>query len=382
MLYCFDKKLPFDYSKLEMELSKINGNGILYDGELKAFTDFSGNEFDIKGKVIFPRTGVVQIYEMNDEIIKQGGLPIISNEQVDIIEDWPKYCVTDRKLKVLSGNDLINPEIISELESIYGNEIFIKTKNKNFNSVIPIKLLRDTECSFYKALTYHLEEDFIVSERVDIEEDEYGKKEYRCFVVNNQVYNISRFTVDVFHKIDDKVLEKAEEIVRSLTGKFPNCYVLDLFEYKIDNVSYVDVLEINPIHSSGLYLYNSAMEKSENLLHSELKKVSHEFLGRIDRCSLEGEFINNRDSLYNISGSFAGDLRSICLTGSIGLVFSTYTNLTVDDFARHNEVYDFEEMKPLCDEDFLMSDEEIFEDCIPDDDVNQGLKLIKQDKDN
>lgn len=138
MLYCFDKKLPFDYSKLEMEISKLNGNGILYDNELKVFTDFKGNKIDITGKLIFPRTGVIQIYKMNDDIINQGGIPIVTNEQINMIEDWPKYYNTDRKMKILKGRDLINSNVISELESVYGKEVFLKTKSKNFNSVISI----------------------------------------------------------------------------------------------------------------------------------------------------------------------------------------------------------------------------------------------------
>ena len=48
MLYCFDKNLPWDYSKREMAISKMNQNGILYDNKLKIFTDFDGNIIDIK----------------------------------------------------------------------------------------------------------------------------------------------------------------------------------------------------------------------------------------------------------------------------------------------------------------------------------------------
>ena len=86
MLYCFDKNLPWDYSKREMAISKMNQNGILYDNKLKIFTDFDGNIIDIKSKLIFPRTGETQIHDMNDEIIKQGGIPIMSNNDVEIVK--------------------------------------------------------------------------------------------------------------------------------------------------------------------------------------------------------------------------------------------------------------------------------------------------------
>lgn len=384
MLYCFDSRLPFDYSKLEMELSKTNGNGILYDNKLKKFIDFDDNEVNINGKLIFPRTGAIQIYEMNDKIVNQGGILIVTNKQIDMIEDWPKYYLTDRKMQILTGAELIDSNVISKLENIYGKELFLKTKSKNFSSVIPIELLKDKECAFYKALSYHLDEDFIVSERVDITEDQYGMREYRCFIVNNQVYNISRLTVDVLHKIDNKVLEKAEEVVNSLKNKISGYYVLDLFEYQSNGCSYIDVLELNPIHSSGLYLYNSAMEKSYDMLHEDVRNVSREFSEKVDECSIDGYVINNRDSLYDIRNSFAGDLRSICLTGDRGLLFSTRTNLSVSEFARHTKMYEFEHMKPITDEELFMSEDDfvfsLISEGVEQDMVDKLQKTLKLNK--
>ena len=385
MLYCFDHMLPFDYSKFEMELSQINNNGILYNQQLKKFTDFEGNEINISGELIFPRTGATQIYEMNDDIIAKNGIPIISNNEIDMIEKWPMYCETERKIRILKGKDLVDPSILIELENAYGSEVFIKTKKKNFSNIIPLRLLQDSDCAFYKAMCHHLDEDFIISEKIDIKEDEYGKKEYRCFIIDNQVYNISRFTVNVLHKIDRNVLEKAETIVKSLKGKLPGHYVLDLFEYQKGDLSYIDVAEINPIHASGLYLYNSAMEKSCDLLHSNLENVSSEFSGKIDECSIYGTVINDRDSLYEVRNSFAGDFRSICLTGDIGLIFSDYTP-SVKIFARHAEIYNFNNMKPISDEEFFMSDEDFFEDCksegLPEDAIEQLQKLLKLNRNN
>lgn len=336
MLYCFDiglKTLDSDYSEREMALSKINGNGILYDGDLKEFRDSNGNIFDITGKVIFPRTGVSQIYDMNDEIVKQGGIPIITNEQIDLVVDWPNYYTTDRKTQIFKGKDLINIDVVKNLEKEYGKEIFIKTKDKNFNGVIPISLLKDDECAFYITLTHHLDEEFIISEKINILEDEYGKKEYRCFIVDNQVYNISRLTTEVLHKIDEDVLLKVQDIVEQMKDKFPKYYVVDLFEYEKDGEVNIDVVEFNPIHASGLYLYNSCMEKSNDLLHSNLKNVSHEFIGDINEFVTNGSMINNRDNLYNMTGSFSYNLRSVCVFGEIG--GWTTLKISEEDFSSH-----------------------------------------------
>lgn len=212
MIYCFDTRLPWDYSKKEKEEAKINGNGILYDSKLKKFMDYSENIIDIKGKLIFPRTGAAQIHDMNEEIVRQGGRTVVTNEQINIIENWPNYYFDKKNSKIIKGSELIDIDIIKEIDSSYGQEIFIKTKLKNFSAVIPIELLLDKDCAFYKTLLYHLDDDFIISKKVDIIEDEYGKKEYRCFIVNGEIYNISRFTTSVLHSIDLKILNELEKL--------------------------------------------------------------------------------------------------------------------------------------------------------------------------
>ena len=189
---------------------------------------------------------------MNDEIIKRGGIPILSNDDIDMIESWPNYYSTERKCKIFKGKDLVNSDIVKEIEETYGEEIFFKTKVKNFSAIIPVSLLLDEECVLHKTLMHHLEDDFIISKKVNVAEDTYGSKEYRCFVVNNEIYNISRCTTTILHGIEPEVLEFAKSIVEKLKGVFPDYYVLDLFEYQVDGHNNIDVLEFNPIHAAGL----------------------------------------------------------------------------------------------------------------------------------
>lgn len=343
MLYCFDKDLNFDYSEVEMSICKENKNGILYDAYDKIFTDFNGQKVDISGKTIFPRTGAAQIKSMIEEIINQRGIPNLTNEETDKIEMWPNFYNTRRKIKVLKGKDLQNPKVIKELEEQFGNEIFIKTVKKGFSSVIPISLLKDRDCVFYKALSYHAVEDFIVSEKITLTTDKYGKKEYRCFVVNNEPYNISRFTTDVFHEIDEEVLVALHRVIEQAKGCLPSTYEVDLLEYEKDGKKHKDVSEFNPPQAAGLYLYNSILEPSSDILHrKDIKKIAREFLPKKDECTLEGEVINGRNSLYEIPRSFANDLRSIYLMGSPGITFVADIPFNSNCFAYHGSILSFE----------------------------------------
>lgn len=339
MRYCYDKNLPWEYSRNEMELVKQKKNGMLYDCESHRFEDFDHNEIDIIGEVIFPRTGVTQIYDLLDEIVRQEGIPAFSKDELEKIRKWPKYVQTKRLSHTLTGKDLLDEEVISRLEEIYGTEFFLKTLDKDFSSIIPIELLKDRECAFYKTLVNHSNTEFFISEKVNIEQDQYGKKEYRCFIVNGELYNISRFTSRILHKIEPQILEGVQKIVASLKGMFPQNYVLDVFEYELNGEKDLDVVEFNSIDASGLYLYNSCIEKSDDLLHIDLNHVASEFRSSLKHCTKEGKITIDSQNLYSVPGTFSNDLCSMCIFGMPGVRVMD-THISTQDFGRHVPMID------------------------------------------
>lgn len=142
-----------------------------------------------------------------------------------------------------------------------------------------------------------------------------------------------------------------------MNGVFPDFYVLDLFEYQLDGENYIDVVEFNPIHSSGLYLYNSCMMKSDDILHKNIKKVSYEFIDKIEEYTTIGKVFNGRTNLYNIPNSFSNHLRSICLNGNIEITWSYDAEISESDFARHNPIYSLsEKFEPVENEDDLLKE--------------------------
>lgn len=374
MIYCFDIDLNFEYSKNEMIVARKNKNGLLYDSSLKEFFDFYGNKIDINGRLLFPRTGVLSIYDMNDAIIKHGGKIIATNDEIEMVYSWPTYYKTNRKIEILKGKDLIDPITISRIENNYGNEVFFKTKNKNFNDVISINLLKEPNCAFYKTLQHHLEDEFIISEKMNITKDKYGEKEYRCFVIDGCLMNISRKTTRILHTIEPKALEAIQSIIERVDSNFPKYYCVDICEYEKDGKKDFDVIEFNPIHASGLYLYNSILNKSDDLTHNNPKKIAMEFMDIIDECVTDGKINLDSGNKYDIMGSFASDLRSICINGDIGLQF---TNIVIDssDYARCEAI--FKDIFKVS----IESDEQLRTESLPlDEAVAKFNKLVKKNK--
>lgn len=323
MIFCFDTRVNFEYTDAEMALAKKKGIGILYDAENDTFIDFESNIVNINGVYVFPRTGSAQIYGINDAIIRHGGIPVLSNEEVDIVNSWPNYVQTKRNIKVYNGSELCDDEVISKIEEQFGTRFFFKTKKKDFKDIIDISLFKNKECAFFKALSEHKDDEFFISDEVEVVSDNLGIEEYRVFVEEGRVMNISRMTTDVFHRISPDVVEYALTMVDALRDKFPSYYSFDVFRTKKNGSTLLDVVEFNPIHAAGIYLYNSIIDESRDLEHINERGIAREFMGTIGACTYDGSVINNRENTYKIPDSFSSDLRSFAIEGKLGLEFTT-----------------------------------------------------------
>ena len=95
------------------------------------------------------------------------------------------------------------------------------------------------------------------------------KKEYRAFVVDGELYSISRsflnYHVDVPQYVVDYANKKIEEIN---TTNFVKNYVLDITECIVNNKQVVDIIEANPICCAGLEVSNDLLNPIKpNKLH-------------------------------------------------------------------------------------------------------------------
>lgn len=318
MYYCYSiKRGLFD---LEMDYAKEIGVYLFYDEKNDLFYDKDDNVIEIKGKKIFPRTGALEAQKLVEAVIKHGGLSLVGIDDYEKTLNWPNYLNTDRIKIILTGEQILaNPKKIVDL---FGKDsVFFKTKNKNYSQIISVEQFFEQEKPFIKALEEHKQDDFIISDVVEIAEDSKGLLEYRAFIVNGQIYNISRVHDFLLETIKEVIMEKLQEVINTLNKTdFPKSYVVDLYIGKNKlGKSIVDVLECNPIIASGTYLYNTVFKRSEDLLHQCPSKSLPEEKIKYGPVGEYGYDVKNKavpSICYKLPGGFAADLMSFAMFGT------------------------------------------------------------------
>lgn len=242
---------------------------IIYNSEKKQFFDVSGKRANLDNEILFPISGICQIEEMQVEAEKQSIELISTLTDDDYVQRWINFYKPKRKISIIKGSDFLDPIVIESIREEVGERFFFKTLDKNYSAIAKVDYLMNENSVLFNALVKHSDEEFIISEAVDIIEDEIGKLEYRCVVIKGVLKNISRTTNVSKHEISLSVINKAKDIMNELGKKiFPISYVLDLFEYINQKGELVlDILECNPICFSGLYLYNSFISEDKDLTH-------------------------------------------------------------------------------------------------------------------
>lgn len=279
MIYCFYGYNIGYHNGAELYYLKPKGNYCFYDNENDIFCDMYRNKVDINQKNIFPIGGCYVYEKLISKIKENGGIIAYEQDKFNIVDHWPNYVNTKRKVKVLKGKDLINDDILDKLEKEMGKKIFFKTLIKGYSEFVDISTFKNHDSILYHALKLHEEDEFIVSEIVNINNDELGRREYRTFVVNGNILNISRCFHRTLHSIDKYVYKKIKEIVEKLIKtNFPKSFTLDVFEYQKDGENLIDILEFNPLSGSGKYLYNSFMDlnRNDDILHKNIYNVAPE----------------------------------------------------------------------------------------------------------
>lgn len=309
MLYCFNAKHFNDNERTNKEIEYAISKKVFiyYDEESNVFKDENDNEVDVTNKKVFPVSFIFQLPALIKALTDNGAIIPNTQDQIHMVEEWYNHIVTNRNMISFTGNMLNDPELLTYIYEVFGQnpEVFLKTAKKDYNGIIDLTELYEEESDLRKAIKLHEDEEFILSEKVEVNEDEIGQEEYRIFIYQGRIMNISRITDTVYHTIPEDLIEYVEELLTRIPQNFPKSFVLDVFSYQ----HMYDVLECNPIEASGRYLYNSVFSISEDLTHTNIERIPEE--KDSTKVSYSSEETMKPSTLVKVQGSFAKDYDDI-----------------------------------------------------------------------
>ena len=309
MLYCFNAKHFEDSERTNKEIEYAISKKIFiyYDEQDQAFKDENDNIVDVHNQEVFPVSFIFQLSNLIKALTDNGAIIPNTMEQIHMVEEWYEHLYTERNLISFRGSMLNDIEFLYFIEEVFRRnpEVFLKTVKKDFNGLIDLSELFDEQSDLRRAFRYHEDEEFILSEKVEINEDEIGREEYRIFIYKGRIMNISRITDTTYHTIPDSLIEYVEELLTKIPRNFPRSFVLDVFSYG----HMYDILECNPIEASGRYLYNSVFSISNDLTHSNIEAIPKE--KDLSEVSYEPKEVMRPSTLVNIQGTFAKDYDDI-----------------------------------------------------------------------
>lgn len=263
----WDEKIHYATTREDVLLAKEKGKLLLFDLRNNLFVDENGKEVDISGKVIFPRSTIQEANLLMEHIEKHQGNSITTRKDYDIVTNWFRFIQTKRKFKMTTRREL--EQNLDKYEAQYGKSIFVKTIDKGFSDICHIyelgtendkrKTLGVFRNGFIRSLGVYIndsETPVLIYEALKVLKDEFGKREWRAFVVGNELLCLSRVSDDVV-PIEASIYKKVKKKIKEFEGKIPSSYVVDFFEYEEESGNVVfDVCECNPIIASGVFQNN------------------------------------------------------------------------------------------------------------------------------
>lgn len=274
MLYCFTN---LNTNKAEINYAKRHNSFVFFDINSKKFyKDENKTEetIDISGKEVLPRTtSEEETKEVIDRLLDLGASPLYWNlvKYKNIIR-WSSLRITNREILVLRGNNFIeqNSQLERMLKKLSDEEntVFIETSGGSFaRRVLRVDLL-NPESPIRKTIAKYPDEEIRISKPCKILEDELGERQYNCVVKDGKIQSISRGVDNVYHSIEEKIVQFCKQKVSDLNkiGELPEAYVLNVaeYEYSDDETPRIDVLEIKPVYTAEMGLYNSILDLTEN----------------------------------------------------------------------------------------------------------------------
>ena len=282
----YREKLHYQLAQEDVLLSKKLGKLALFDLRNNTFVDENGNQIDLFGKKVFPRATIQESDLLMEYLEKVNADSITARSDYKNVENWFRLIPTRRLYKETTFGEVQKNLEVYEKE--YGQSFFLKTIEKGFSGVcfimsfnhdsnstssiecdsdfgvkkeneektkVKTKVLMDSSMHSVNMSIRGSDTAVLVYPAVKLLKDEYGRREWRAFVVENELWCLSRFADNVV-PIEDYVYEKVRKKIKQFEGILPESYVVDFFEYDNNGETVFDVCECNPIIASGVFQNN------------------------------------------------------------------------------------------------------------------------------
>lgn len=255
----------YERARENVMLAKQKGKLLLFDSRTQTFIDCNGNAIDIREKEIFPRCKIQESEQLLNAIENNGGNSIVTQADSKIVENWFEYIDVERKFFRTTFGEV--QKNLQFYEKKFGKKFFLKTVKKQFSNICQIVQVGNSKClvSFVGHSLFGgnmlISDDstpVLVTDALSIIKDDYGKREWRVFVVKGKIWCISRASDDLVD-IEQYVIEKIQRKIEQLSkiSIFPSSYCIDFFEYNSNGKVIFDICEFNSIESSGVYRNNN-----------------------------------------------------------------------------------------------------------------------------
>ena len=223
MIYLFENT-----SKLENEIkyAKLKGGVAFYING--SFVDENGNNIDISNNRVSLFVSPSKLEEVIEKLEAYGCLLENSLKEIHNIQSW--YAFYEPKRLVLP---YVGEDTISKIDEIFHYDLFFKTETKDFSSVIEKSELLDLESPIRKAIRKYKNKNYLLSDYIEIDKDEYGYHEYRVFVRDSRILNVSRFLGLTYHRVPKELIKFTQDIIDEIDPSFATSYVIDLAYYNL-----------------------------------------------------------------------------------------------------------------------------------------------------
>lgn len=226
-------------------------------------------EFDVTGKKIFPRAFLPYINELLEHLENAKADSIQTRGNFQTTTHWPLLLQPKHRPVIETTYQEFKDN--HEKYQVMLKNTFFKTAEKSSNRMVlkwygnltfgSMKLFATKPPIFDVSADDKIFLSEVYEPIIDKENDDH-RKEYRAFVVDGELLSISRSYIDYPTETPQKVVDFANEVIEMTNARkeFPKSYVVDLAEMIVDGKEVVDIIEFNPLCSSGLEVNNDLLK--------------------------------------------------------------------------------------------------------------------------